>query len=472
MSEKIYTWLLRLYHSHFREAYGDEALQVFRDRSCHERGFFPSLYLWLDLLADLAFSVPRLHLWGPPSLVSASARPHPVGTPSFRVLDRGSLRPGALLFGGALSLVAFSACSILINYAEFQGPAWMQRSALSGPAPEAVHVRHGGGKPNDSPRDPMFMPAQSQVLQQPSQQAKPEVDDAERHRVIHASIENLKQHYINPDVAQKVADALLAHEKGGDYDAITDGAALADLLTRQMRDVSHDRNLIVVYSKAATPDRPPGPTAEGLARYRTAMEQSNCTFEKVAMLPHNIGYLKLNSFPDPSICQATATAALASLNQADAIIFDLRDNTGGFPKMVALIAAYLFDHPEYLYNPRENTTEQSWTASPVPGNRLADKPVYVLTSVKTFSGAEQFSYDLKMLKRATLVGETTGGGAHAGTYRRIDEHFGMGITETRAINPFSKTDWDGTGVEPDVKVKSADALERAKTLAERKLRKP
>ena len=356
-----------------------------------------------------------------------------------------------------MSLVAFSACSIVINYAEFHGP---------------VRVRPGAGTPNDSPRNPMFMPAQSQVLQQPSQQTKPEVDDAGRHRVIHGSIENLKQHYIDPEVAQKMADALLGHEKSGDYNVITDGAGLADLLTRQMREVSHDRNLIVVYSEAAKPDRPPGPTPEGLARYRTAMEQSNCTFERVAMLPHNIGYLKLNSFPDPSICQATATAAMASLNHADAIIFDLRDNTGGFPKMVALIAAYLFDHPEYLYNPRENTTEQSWTASPVPGNRLADKPVYVLTSVKTFSGAEQFSYDLKMLKRATLVGETTGGGAHAGTYRRIDEHFGMGITETRAINPFSKNDWDGTGVEPDVKVRSADALKKAETLAERKLRKP
>ncbi len=297
------------------------------------------------------------------------------------------------------------------------------------------------------------------------------VDAAERQRVIHASTVNLKRYYIDPDVAQKMADALLAHEKVGDYDFVTDGTAFADLLTRQIKDVSHDRHLIVVYSKAATPDRPLGPTRENLARYREAMAQSNCTFEKVEMLPPNTGYLKLNSFPDPSVCQATAAAAMAALNQADAIIFDLRDNTGGFPNMVALIAAYLFDHPEYLYNPRENTTEQSWTRSPVPGNRLADKPVYVLTSAKTLSGAEQFCYDLKMLKRATLVGETTGGAAHAGTYHRIDDHFGMGITETRAINPFSKNDWDGTGVEPDVKIKAADALKRAEKLAERNWRK-
>lgn len=162
---------------------------------------------------------------------------------------------------------------------------------------------------------------------------------------------------------------------------------------------------------------------------------------------------------------------MASLNSADAVIFDLRDNRGGEPAMVAFLAAYLFDHPEYWYSPRENTTEQSWTRSPVPGNRLADKPVYVLTSARTFSGAEQFCYDLKMLKRATLVGETTGGGAHSGVWHRIDDHFGIGIQEARPINPFSKTDWAEVGVEPDVKVEAADALTTALSLAEKKLQK-
>jgi C-terminal processing protease CtpA/Prc len=140
--------------------------------------------------------------------------------------------------------------------------------------------------------------------------------------------------------------------------------------------------------------------------------------------------------------------------------------------MVMLMAAYLFDHPEYLYNPRENTTEKCWTRSPIPGNRLADKSAYLLTSSRTLSGAEQFSYDLKMLKRATLVGEKTGGAAHSGVWHRIDAHFGMGIPETRPINPFSKADWEGTGVEPDVNVKAADALETAEKLAQSRLKKP
>jgi C-terminal processing protease CtpA/Prc len=113
----------------------------------------------------------------------------------------------------------------------------------------------------------------------------------------------------------------------------------------------------------------------------------------------------------------------------------------------------------------------SWTRSPVVGNGLADKPVYVLTSASTWSGAEQFSYDLKMLKRATLVGETTRGGAHAGVFHRIDDHFGIGIPEVRSINPYSDTDWEGVGVEPDVEVKAADALEMALKLAEAKIAK-
>jgi C-terminal processing protease CtpA/Prc len=189
------------------------------------------------------------------------------------------------------------------------------------------------------------------------------------------------------------------------------------------------------------------------------------------MLPHHIGYLKLNSFPDVSICRSTAVAAMSSLNGADAVIFDVRDNRGGYAEMVMLIAAYLFDHPEYMYNPREAPREGLWTGSPVAGSKLADKPVYVLTSGTTWSAAEQFCYDLKMLKRATLVGEKTRGGAHAGVFYRIDDHFGVAVPEVKAVNPFSKNDWEGMGVEPDVKVKAADALNTAERLAEGKLRR-
>jgi C-terminal processing protease CtpA/Prc len=297
--------------------------------------------------------------------------------------------------------------------------------------------------------------------------AQVNLDAGDRQRVIDAVISNLKEHYVDTDGAQKIADRLRAQ----DYAQVTDGAAFASLLTRQLRDAGHDPQLEIFYSQAPAPERSAAPSSDSVARYRKAMEDDNCAFKKVEILPHNIGYLKLNWFPELSICKSVATAAMTSLNHADAIIFDLRDNRGGFPDMVMLIAAYLFDHPEYMYNPRENTTARSWTRSPVPGSELADKPVYILTSARTISGAEHFSYDLKMLKRATVVGETTGGAAHSGVFHRIDSHFGIVIRETSPINPFSQGDWEGTGVEPDVKVKASDALEAAKQLARRKLQK-
>jgi hypothetical protein len=460
MSEKIYAWLMRLYPSHFREAYGNEALQLFRDRARDEKGFFPSLRLWLDLLVDLAISVPREYGHVQPALIGASSLHGLDGVPAFYVLEGESPTRGALLFGGVLSLVALATFWILLSHAGRYAGIGVKKSGQS----QSDSGFSQQQAPQAGPQDAIS------ATNRPDGEVF-KLDAAERQRVIDAAVAILKNHYIERDHAQKMADALLAHKQSGDDDAVTDGVAFAALLTRQMREVSPDRHVTLDYSQAPLPQHPTGQTPEGLARYREAMNQQNCTFERVEILPHNIGYLKLNSFPDVSVCQPTAAAAMASLNNVDAFIFDLRDNRGGEPSMVALLAAYLFDHPEYLYNPRENTTEQSWTHSPVPGSRLADKPVYVLTSARTYSGAEQFSYDLKMLKRATLVGETTGGGAHSGVWHRIDDHFGMGIPETKAINPFSKTDWAEVGVEPDVKVNAADALATAEKLAQGKLQK-
>jgi C-terminal processing protease CtpA/Prc len=199
------------------------------------------------------------------------------------------------------------------------------------------------------------------------------------------------------------------------------------------------------------------------------MQQQNCTIEKAAILPHNIGYLKLNSFPDTTVCGSQVTATLASLNPAGAVIFDLRDNGGGFPDMVALVANRLFDRPQPWYNAKQTTAARSFTQSPVPGSLLAGKPVYILTSSFTLSAAEQFTYNLKMLKRATIIGQTTGGAAHIGAFHRIDDHYGMGIPEIRVTNPYGVPDWEGVGVTPDVKVKAADALTTAEKLAQSKL---
>jgi hypothetical protein len=481
---------LRLFPSHFREAYGDEALQLFRDRTRDEAGFFPRVRLWLDLLADLAVSIPRQYRYVRPVLTGAAVQQHFETAPAFFLFADESPRPGALILGAALSMIALILFAILLGHAVDQrrlsAPAYQQGFATDSSPSDPPHAAaHGHGDAEGAVGDERRMEPgeanpndfQSNALiplggtRSPAAFFTQVADATQRKRLINAVIDNLIKHYVDPEVARKMADALLAHEKNGDDDNVTEGGAFAALLTTQLRDVSHDMHLEVVYSQEPLPDLREGPTPEDLARYRSAMEQNNCMFEKVEILPHSIGYLKLNAFPDLSVCRATATAAMISLNGSDAIIFDLRGNRGGYANMVSLIAAYLFDHPEYMYDPRVIPTQESWTPSPVSGNKLADKPVYVLTSGSTISAAEQFCYDLKMLKRATLVGEMTRGSAHAGVFHRIDDHFGIGVPEVRAVNPFSKTDWEGIGVEPDVNVKASEALQTAQRLAESRLQR-
>ena len=480
MSEKLYALLLRLYPAQFREDYGNEALQLFRDRLEDERGFFPRLRLWFDLVCDLTVSIPREYLRpaSPRAVAGASAV-----YPGLYVIEQEPLRLGALL--SASVLTAFSVGMIyasLFSQAsagakKYSGglagdgnkPGTHERARMNSESSVGSGASAASSSSGDASSNSNFEGLAKSANGAIAKGAK--LDDAERQRVIAAASIELRKHYVNRDAAPMIADALLMHEKRGDYDNVTDAVAFAGLVTQQMREISADQHLSLDYFDSPVPERSPATTADKVTQYRALMKQQNCTFEKVELLPGNVGYLKMNSFPELSVCEAKAVAAMKTLNHAKAVIFDLRNNRGGEPAMIQRMAAYLFDHPEYWYNPRENTTERSWTHSPVQGNLLADKPVYVLTSSQTFSGAEQFCFDLKMLKRATLVGETTGGASHAGVFHRIDDHFGMGIPEVKSINPYSQNDWTGVGVEPDVKVKSADALDTAEKLAREKVHK-
>jgi retinol-binding protein 3 len=299
------------------------------------------------------------------------------------------------------------------------------------------------------------------------------IDAATRARVIDGAIADLNEFYVFPETSKKMADAVRARQKKGEYDAISDGDDFAKMLTENFQEVSHDKHLRVDFSAAKMPEMPSGPPpADAVAQYRKEMERVNCGFNKVEILEGNVGYLKFAFFADPDICGPTAVAAMNFLANVDGIIFDLRENGGGDPKMVALISTYLFDkrtHLNDLWTRKGDSTEQYWTLPYVPGKRLDGKPVFVLTSKETFSGAEEFCYNLKNLKRATLVGETTGGGAHPVSGHRIDDHFRIGVPFARAVSPISKTNWEGTGVDPDVKVSAADALTTAQKLAAEKL---
>jgi hypothetical protein len=299
------------------------------------------------------------------------------------------------------------------------------------------------------------------LIQPATQEADAKLDAAVRHRIITNAIVALKRHHVDPVVAQKAADALLSHERNGDDDSLTSATEFARVLTAQMRNATDDRDLEVLFSRRTIPERRSGLSASLPPGYADQIRRINCGFERVDVMAGNIGYVKLNTFGDISVCEATARQSMSRINGADVVIFDLRDNRGGFGNMVKLLAAYLFDRPEYLYSPIENTTRESWTNSPVPGNKLADRPVYILTSTRTISAAEGFTYDLKMLKRATVVGEITAGAAHAANLHSIGDNFYVGTVEVRAINPYANSDWNGTGIQPDVNVSAPDALTAA-----------
>jgi hypothetical protein len=304
------------------------------------------------------------------------------------------------------------------------------------------------------------------------------LDEAIRQKTIDAISERLTEYYVYADVAAKMIQAIRDHQKHGDYNSIVDGNEFAEALQRDLRAVSEDKHLFVGYDPYILPagsgpsdePRPPSPADE--ARFRTMLEHDNCTFSKVEILNHNIGYIKFGAFPDPNICGPTVVAAMNFVAHTDALIFDLRENHGGDPSMVDFMVSYLFREPTHindLTNRHDNETHQYWTLPWIPGPRFIDQPVYVLTSHETFSGGEEFTFDLKTQKRATIVGETTGGGAHPVRGMPAGDHFTIGVPFGRPINPVTKGDWEGKGVEPDVQVSAADALTTAEKLAAEKL---
>jgi peptidase S41-like protein len=303
------------------------------------------------------------------------------------------------------------------------------------------------------------------------------IDAAARARVISGMIAELDTFYVFPEVAKRMADSLRARLGRGAYDAYDNGMSFAVRLNDELREVGHDKHLRLDYSAEAFPPQPASPAApspEVIARRRQQMDESNCGFVKAEILPGNVGYVKFNQFADPELCGATASAAMTFVAASRALIIDLRENGGGSPAMVSYIASYLFSqrtHLNNLWNRRTGKTQEFWTTDSVPGRKFGgEKPVFVLTASRTFSGAEEFSYDLAAQKRATIVGETTGGGAHPVSGHRLDEHFVIGVPGARAINPITHTNWEGVGVAPDVKVPADQALTTAQRLASERIR--
>jgi hypothetical protein len=289
--------------------------------------------------------------------------------------------------------------------------------------------------------------------------------DAARNRVVSSAAGLLERLHEDAKTGRTLAMALRKRLARGDYAGIRYGDELADKVTADLRELGQDRHLQLLFSYAVR--TPESETLQAAADARVA-RANNCGFEKAEHLRPNIGYLKVNFFPDAGTCAATAAAAMNFLADSDALVLDLRDNNGGRADQANYLMSYLFAKPVHtndVHRRADDVTTQNWTLAEVPGKRFADKPVFVLISSRTFSAGEAVAFVLQDQKRATLVGEATVGGSGTIDFAPLDAHYTLVLPTGHVTSPVTKAQWAGTGVIPDVTVPAPEALETALKLA-------
>jgi len=284
--------------------------------------------------------------------------------------------------------------------------------------------------------------------------------------------QKLAESYVYPARAKDAADTLRRNAASGAYDGLKDDA-LATRLTADIYAALKDKHVRLRYSAEVNPPEPsdnatPGPTARAAQLQRA--RQVGYGLGRVAHLPGNVGYLDVRGFPNASDeLNAVFDGAVNSIAYSDAIVLDLRRNHGGSPDSIARLLSHFLAPKTHLNDfvgrgDADAKVEESTYTEAVPGPRIT-APLYVLTSNETFSGGEECAYDVQALKRGTLIGAVTGGGANPGDTRRIDDHFLIFVPTERAQNPITKTNWEGVGVKPDIDVPRERALVKAYGMA-------
>lgn len=292
------------------------------------------------------------------------------------------------------------------------------------------------------------------------QEQNPKIDDSTKAEVIDSVLNAFMIHYVYPDTAKEFNKVVRKKYKNGEYDDIEDLRGLVNRLTADLMGVTGDRHIRV---SIMSPDDF-NPAIGDTVTWDKIAERArvNFNFREVEWLPGNVGYIRFDLFDDPEYAGPTAVAAMNFLQNCDAVLIDLRNNHGGEEKMVKLLASYFFKEPALLnslYFTENDSLRQSWTYAYVPGKKMIDADLYILTSNNTASGAEAFAYGLKNLGRATVVGETTAGAAHWAEYYDFPGlRVRTKIPIARPINPVTNTSWEKNGVKPDIEIPAGDAL--------------
>jgi hypothetical protein len=290
--------------------------------------------------------------------------------------------------------------------------------------------------------------------------------------VVRRTARILRAEYIDPDKGKAMDEFLMEQLKSASYKAISEPEAFTRKLTEDLRRISKDLHLSLFYSPGELPDLNGFETEINKEEKETILSElrkDHFGLERVEILTGNVGYLDFRFFAPLEFAGDTYAAAFKKLQGVEALIIDLRSNRGSMSdQTIPFLCGYLFSssvHLNSIYFKKKGFTKQYWSNEYVPSKKLSDVPVYLLTSSMTFSGGEELAYDLKALKRATIIGHTTAGGANPVAPVKIHPNFGINLPQARVINPVTGTNWEGIGVVPDTLVMPFEALHTAIGLA-------
>lgn len=290
----------------------------------------------------------------------------------------------------------------------------------------------------------------------------------------------LNKYYVFPEKASLMLDYINSQHKNGAYNQIFDTGKLASQLHKDLQQIHKDPHLYIFYNPQTAADLERQNSSNnnnkqarerGLAQVR----KNNFGFKKPIILKGNIGYVRFDEFLGfIQEAKPKMASTFKSLSNTIALIIDLRYNQGGSPEMVNQIESYFFKEKTRMNDIIDrwhNTTYELYAEPEKADGITLSMPLYILTSKQTFSAAEDFCYAMQNIKRAKIVGETTAGGAHPAVPISLKQGFVIEIPFARSYNNITKTDWEGTGVIPDVPINAKQAFTRAKSLANEELLK-